>query len=195
MKRIIMALLASGTLAVSTYAGIIINANEVGSDVVISYAGSINTSSLTLGLRGPYDAHGVNGNYNTLGGVFNFGTSAIEWLANDNLQTFGAIGTKYTAADTYEGDDFGINHNGLETIRLPENYVSGSEISGSLTFNDATLESLGIYEGVNTATWSFGSGANADSITFSAAVPEPATVGLLGISAGVLWLFRRRFSS
>ena len=66
---------------------------------------------------------------------------------------------------------------------MPEGYVSGSALSDSSTYDFASLASLDVTPGVYTWTW--GSGADADSFTLIAGnVPEPSTwaMMLLGLA-------------
>ena len=140
---------------------------EVGGDVVLSGAGTINTTSLgsTLpyfrfsgvipqasqfgcGLAGP-------GPFNSI--IFTGGT--ITEPAN-----FGTGGQ--TLGDSATGDFFGIGFaNSTRRLFVPSGYTSGSFISGTTTFNSTTLSTLGATPG--TYTWSWGSGANASSIVMT----------------------------
>jgi len=51
-----------------------------------------------------------------------------------------------TFANTGSGDFVGINVLG-GTLAVPQGYVSGSALSDSMTFNNATFESLGVTTG------------------------------------------------
>ena len=74
-------------------------------------------------------------------------------------------------------------------LLVPPGYVSGSPLTTSSTYDGATFASLSFTPGIYTWTW--GSGANADSLTItSAIVPEPSAwvlalggAGLLGVVA------------
>jgi len=63
---------------------------------------------------------------------------------------------------------------------VPQGYVSGNALTDSMTFNNATLASLGVTPG--TYVWSWGSGlANQDFTLQIGAVPDDgSTVSLLG---------------
>jgi hypothetical protein len=85
---------------------------------------------------------------------------------------FGSGG--FTAASAGSGDFVGVDD---EALAVPAAYVSGF-LSGSATFDDATLASLGVTPGVYVWTW--GSGPNADSFTLDVeAVPEPSTWAMM----------------
>ncbi len=137
---------------------------EVGGDVVLSGAGTMNTTS--LGLSTPYFRgssivpSGAQFGCGTAGpGPFNcvvFTGGTITEPAN-----FGTGGQ--TLGDSATGDFFGIGFaNSTRRLFVPTGYVSGSFISGATTFNSTTLATLGATPG--TYTWSWGSGANASSI-------------------------------
>jgi hypothetical protein len=137
---------------------------EVGGDVVLSGAGTMNTTS--LGLLTPYFRgssivpSGAQFGCGTAGpGPFNcvvFTGGTITEPAN-----FGTGGQ--TLGDSATGDFFGIGFaNSTRRLFVPTGYVSGSFISGATTFNSTTLATLGATPG--TYTWSWGSGANASSI-------------------------------
>ncbi|MEM9353441.1 MAG: PEP-CTERM sorting domain-containing protein [Planctomycetota bacterium] len=72
-------------------------------------------------------------------------------------------------------------------LEVPIGYISEEALAFSMTFTGETTASLGITPGVHTWTW--GSGANADSLSFLV-VPEPASLALLAL--GGLLLARRR---
>jgi hypothetical protein len=130
----------------------------------LSGSGTLNTTS--LGLTQPYfRSSGVipqasqfgcglagPGPFNSI--VFTGGTITEPANFGTGSQTLGSSGT---------GDFFGIGF-AISGRRLfvPSGYVSGSFISGSTTFNSATLSTLGATPG--TYTWSWGSGPTASSI-------------------------------
>jgi len=73
------------------------------------------------------------------------------------------------------GSIFGILPGGSgRTIIVPENYVSGTLLNGSTTYNNTTISTMGLTPG--TYVWSWGTGPNADSITMtigSSVTPTP----------------------
>jgi hypothetical protein len=78
---------------------------------------------------------------------------------------------------------------------VTEGYASGSFVSDSAIFDDTTIAALGLTEG--TYTWTWGSGADADSYVLnvgpvSEAVPEPASLALFAPALLGLGFYRRR---
>jgi hypothetical protein len=137
---------------------------EVGGDVVLSGAGTMNLTSLTnlqpffrgssivpqasqfgCGLEGPGPFNSRLYTGATFNSPTNFGTGG---------QTLGSSGT---------GDFFGVAFAASSNqLFVPSGYTSGSFISGTTTFNSTTLATLGATPG--TYTWSWGSGPTASSI-------------------------------
>jgi hypothetical protein len=112
--------------------------------------------------------------------------------AHAGSASFGSGAT--TGASSGSGSPVGI-YNYPDLLFVPYDYVSGSPLMDTATYDNATFSSLGVTPG--TYVWSWGSGSNADSFTLTvgaAAVSEPSTLelmtlGLLG--AGVARRKRR----
>jgi hypothetical protein len=73
---------------------------------------------------------------------------------------------------------------------VPTGYVSGDPLSDSETFDNATFASLGLT--VGDYTWTLPSDSYTIDVEAPVAVPEPASLTLLGISAGMTLLAARR---
>jgi hypothetical protein len=85
--------------------------------------------------------------------------------APPNFGSGGLVETTIGSGDLVGTDEF--------EIAVPEGYVSGDKLSSSSTWDGETFKSLGVTPGVYKWTW--GSGADADSFTLDAVVPEPST--------------------
>ena len=83
----------------------------------------------------------------------------------------------FTAASSSSGDFVGIYGGGgfygpTPQLDVPFDYVSGTPLSDTATYDNATFTSLGVTPG--TYEWTWGSGATADSFTLQiGAVPAP----------------------
>ncbi len=166
--------------------------SEVGSDVVASYSGSINTAALSLGGQS-----NLIGGLGPFVGVISWGGTALSPLPYDAWSGLTAVpfgsGTGILQALT-SGDAFGILG---QNLALPSGYVSGATISASTTYTGNSFISLGLTPG--TYTWSWGVGPTADSIVMTigstpspgpAAAPGP--LPLFGAAAAYTWSRRLR---
>ena len=180
-------LIGSGLSASSAHAAYVVTLTQEGPNVVASGSGTINTTDLDFyysqpGLTpfvAPYLAAIWTGQFPTAIGYFKG--------AHAGAPSFGSGGT--TFASSGSGDIVAI-YNYPDLLVVPYDYVSGSPLADTSTYDNATFSSLGITPGIYVWTW--GSGANADSFTLeaeAAAVPEPATLGLM-----VVGLLGARFS-
>ena len=175
-------------------ASFVVNMTQVGGDVVAKGNGSINFTALTfmdtstsLTTINPQNGAiviGGQGNYNFISGDFYVGT----------INGPSSLGSGvYSPAQVASGDQVGASSS-LDII-VPAHYTSGASLTSSSTWTGATFASLGVTTG--TYTWTWGSGATADSFTLNvggpAAVPEPASLAMLGLgSFAVLGCARRR---
>lgn len=164
-------------------AGAVMNISQVASDVVATASGTLNLGGLTF-----FDQD--NGGLNAF--VFpSFGAVGVGPAPSDTDIYTGAIsgpatfGTgARTGASSGTGDAFVLNEF-TQLLFVPRGYVSGSSLSGSANFADATLASLGITPGTYVYRW--GSGANADTFTIDiATVPEPSTWAMMLVGFGSL---------
>jgi hypothetical protein len=162
---------------------------QSGTDVLSSYAGTINFSDLALisdaGTTPAFIAaaiatevfEGTPGGapvYLGITGPANLGTGS-EMLAT-----------------TTTGDTFGFAGDSVSELLLPIGYVSGSSISGTDTWDDTSLAGLGLIAGTYNYTW--GTGPNADSVVLNigfAPVPEPSSLGLMSLAVLALLVFLR----
>lgn len=169
-------------LAGSAPGAVLITARQVGSDVVLTGGGSINTTGLTLVSNTP---SWVTPSLDTQSVRAETG-QATSYTGFSGPSAVGSGGVSAFSSST-TGQPFGITQfNGR--LFVPRDYVSGTPLLGTPTYSNRTLASFGLVDGTYTYTW--GSGANADSLVIDIAVPEPATLSLL-VGSAALALRRR----
>jgi hypothetical protein len=165
---------------------------QVGSDVVATGSGAINLTGLT------FLSVAING------GIIIANLGAIRTGSETNADrdiyrgftgptSFGSGGA--FLPDTGSGQTFGITGNlSLRNLYVPLGYVSGTALSSTSTYNNATFDSLGVTPG--TYVWSWGAGLPNQNFTLiigGAGVPDGgSTVSLLGFGLLGLAALRRK---
>lgn len=173
----------------SAPATFIFTLSQVGPDVVVTGAGTLNLSALTFnnavigfGIQpnaGYISTSGLANSYSGVTGPATFGPGVSTSASSSSGDVVGVVGT------------FGF-------LYVPQGYVSGSLLSDTMTFSNATFASLGFTPGTYTYTW--GSGITADSLTINTNVPTGtvpeggASALLLGTSLAGLFVAHRRTS-
>lgn len=136
-----------GVSAPPAQAGYIVTLQQVGSDVVATGTGAFNLTGLTIGgvvFRGsaivPASADigtGFNNDGTTYGGL-----GVIT-----GPSSFGSGGVTFASSGTGDLVGFETNTSFGNFIIVPLGYVSGSALSDSATYNNATFASLGVTPG------------------------------------------------
>ena len=194
LRSLIFAFLCTGLNAAIT-----ITFDEIGNDVISSYSGTLNTNDPNIY---DYSALGSGPNFNPSLGYFNSlpsgwrtpsGTYLIDqpssgpFYDGPRLGSSGrGFGSGGNANPTdVSGDAFGIFQGSLV---LPNDWTTGSEISGQMTWANTSLASLGI-DTSQVHTWVLR--GTEDTITM--VVPEPSSYALL-LGGIALWraTLRRR---
>lgn len=170
-----------------------ITVQQVGSDLVISTSGFVNSTGLSVQGQAT-DSGRINPSFFLGGSILVTGPAAsfiYERYTGVSGSSAFATGSQ-TIASSGSGDPFGIVSNGTNSnFYLPINFVSGSSITSSSTYNNNTISGLGLTLG--TYNWSWGSGATAGTAQMTISnVPEPGTYALGAIASGVLATVARR---
>ena len=181
------------TLAYSPQAKavIILQVQQVGSDVVVTGSGRANFSALT------FDSSDI---------MYQNVLTDVQLYAGPNVPNGGVVDL-YTGVNTgptsvssnqlvveepdessaaSHGDLFGIVTSPY-TLVLPKGYISNSELSGVSTFRNQTIAGLGLRTG--TSTWTWGTGSDFDSINLVVPnrTPVPAPLPLAGAAVMFGW--------
>ena len=142
---------------------------EVGSDVVFSGTGTVNTASLgsAVAFTGPSI---INAGLAEL--INKPGSNGIQYAGISGPSNFGPGGVS-PAPDISSGDLVGVS-GFFGNIYLPSAYTSGTQLDSFASFTAETFSSLGITSGTYTYTW--GTGGSADSLVLQvgpAVTPTP----------------------
>jgi hypothetical protein len=184
-RSLLLAAVLTATVS-QAHAAFVLMLSQVGADVVVTGNGTLNVTALTFGSTiGGYGPDIAPSAAILLAGPI--GSTATAYFSGvTGPGNFGPGNT--TLSNTGTGNFAGIEGNGGYII-VPSGYVSGSPLSDTATFSNATFGSLGFTPGTYTYTW--GTGGNADSLTVTT-VPEPSTWALCGVGGGLLALSLRR---
>ena len=138
--------------------GLVVTILEVGSDVIMSGSGSLNLTGLIDG--SVQSGGGINGTF----GNWVIGPSNLFFARkrfNNSFNVYpNSFGSGFTSPTSYSGDTFGIQDGSLgKDIIVPIGYTSNSPLSGTATFANKTISSMGLTPGTYLYDW------GSDSIT------------------------------
>ncbi len=181
------ALLVVLAMSGSAHGALVVNAIEVGGDVIFSTeaGGSLDVTGVTLLIPGA-------GPFNSFveSGIGEWGIGAAVSLVDIYTGNFGpasiGLGGLVNASDG-SGDFIGGDPTALV---LPNGYVSGASLNATSIYFGETLMSLGLAQGVYVYT------LPNDTMTLNVGVvPIPAAVWLFGSALGLLGGWARRKSA
>ena len=177
-------------------AAFVLTLSQVGGNVVVNGSGTLNLSALTyfgqMYSNGGLAASLSPSSAGLISGPGQGAVYQVNMYDGGGLTGPTSFGTGNSSfADSGTGLFAGIG-NRAGFVYVQPSYVSGTALTNSSTYVGQTFDSLGFTPGTYTYTW--GTGANADSLTITSVVPEPSTWALLGVGAGLLSLalLRRR---
>jgi hypothetical protein len=170
---------------------------QVGSNVVANGSGAFNLSGLTGAGNLDGGPSGVRASIGFIG-IHPVGGLLPSYVGFTGPTSFGSSEDLFLADASSSGNSVAIS--GLMGILVvPRGYVSGNPLLNSMTFNNATLASLGVTPG--TYVWTWGTGLANQNFTLqigSVGVPRVPdggwTVSLLGCALLGLAALRRKLS-
>ena len=141
---------------------------QVGSNVVANGSGAFNLSGLTGAGNIDGGSSGVRASIGFIG-IHPVGGLLPSYMGFTGPTSFGSSGHLFLA-DASNGNSVAIS--GLKGIPVvPVGYVSGNPLLNTMTFNNATLASLGVTPG--TYVWTWGTGLANQNFTLQ--------IGLVGV--------------
>jgi hypothetical protein len=171
-------------------ASFILNFTQAGSDVIANGSGTIDLSALTSKGACDFNAGVLPASGSAIAGnTGNLGLCDV-YSGFSGPSNFGSGG--FTTASAATGDTVGIEDI-LPGIFVPSGYVSGASLSDTATWSNQTFSSLGMTPG--TYTWTWGTGATADSLVVqigASSTPEPGSLFLFWTGAIILVLYRSK---
>jgi hypothetical protein len=178
----------------SAQAGYIVTLQQAGSNVVATGSGAIDLTGVTFLSQfvGPAGVNPAGGFIITGPASSVTGDAYLGLLVGPT--SFGS-GSLFATADSGSGDMVGLSFSMLgSTLIVPLGYTSGSALSDSSTYDNATFASLGVTPG--TYVWTWGAGANQNfTLRIGTVVPEGgSTIGLLLVALAALFFARRALS-
>ena len=171
MKQILLLIIA-GVVVAGCSTGYTVTLKETGSNVVATGSGPLNLTGWTPDKHTTYTANGMTPAAGIIqmgpspSGALNFYTGSVN-----GPRSFGSGDWPGFGANTGSGDLVGIRVQDFPQphpepnsgLIVPLGYVSGNALSDSMTYNNATFDSLGVTPGIYVWTW--GTGANFQNFT------------------------------
>jgi VPDSG-CTERM motif len=165
----------------SAKADYIVTLQQVGTNVVATGTGTIDTTDLGTP-NGSNDSGFIEAQFGEITTGPENGPATYEFSGISGPGSFGS--GSFVMANLGSEDVVGIDGAGA-VLEVPSGYVSGKALSDSSTYDGVTLANLGVTTG--TYVWTWGTGTHADSFTLevkgAAGVPDSgSTFGLLVLS-------------
>lgn len=203
------AVLLAGVLATDAMSAVVISFAQSGSDVVATFSGSISSLSGSLGTAGNTVAADLGVSQGISQQVTNYRAAAavaiyeITPLSVPASSWLNVINKLHTAdAATLTGlSNIAVRHKlddpALSRLFISSDYVPGSSIGGSMTFQNKTLSGMNAYYG--DFVYQLKNGGDTITVRFvdpnagGGAVPEPTSMAIFGLGAlGLAYRARRK---
>jgi hypothetical protein len=151
-------------------AAVIIDIFQSGDNVLATTSGTVDLTDLSFLVSQPPESPQVIAS----NGILLLGEGSTDlYTGIGGPGSFGSGGIVF--ASSASGDAVGVSN--YPVLIVPENYASGSPLSGTTTWDGQKIASLGLTPGTYDYTW--GSGSHADSLTINITIPEPSTWAMM----------------
>ncbi|NCW26634.1 MAG: PEP-CTERM sorting domain-containing protein [Betaproteobacteria bacterium] len=189
-KKLAFCLCLASAISPVSRAAVTIHMAEVGSNVVATLSGAINSLPSAPTQSGPVGAFsGVRPSGSTM--ILGFsqfsGVQTVQmdyYTATTYPSNFGTSTSLLQANTSTASTAMQFRNLSANNIIIDQSYVLGTAVTGTLTWNNKTFSSMGV------ATGSYVWGWSSDSITLNV-VPEPSTLALLAVGLGGVIALRR----
>ena len=193
-KSLALSVAAVAVFSGLSHAAISITFDQVGGDVVATYSGSVDLDSMdSTSDLGVVESRGYDGDaaYFRNNAAATVTVGFTNFIASPSFVN--ASGGAPQTTLTFSGDDFGLVSTGtFEQVFLPNGYVSGTTISGSLTFESTTIATLGLNPGTHVWQWTGTAPSSPVESATITVIPEPSAFGLAALGLVSVACRRRR---
>jgi hypothetical protein len=132
--------------------------SQVGPDVVWNGSGKFNLAALTSA-----GTQTIGGGYQSSQAIWAIGPTTTVDSYSGTITYPTVFGTSQVGVNSNTGSTFGILPGGSgRLLYVPTGYTSNTTISGTSTYDNQTISSMGLTPG--TYTWSWGSGGNTSTL-------------------------------
>jgi hypothetical protein len=176
---LLVCFLACQSISSRAAAGVVINIQESGGNVVATGSGTLDLSALTQETPAESPGFIIPAAAAVLVGPIEI---VYEYAIVTGPRNWGppGIGANASAAT---GEQFGVGGNNA-IIAVPAGYVSGTPLSGTATWEGQTFASLGVNPGTYNYTWGTGTSADFLTVIVGQSVPEPTSI-MLAVTGSV----------
>src|SRR5205823_11000741 len=171
LPKILLALTAVAALSlfsVQLAQAYSVTLEQVGSDVVATGSGPLDLTGLTLVVTYASLPAQI---FPVLGQIVTGSGGATDGYQGSISGPTSFGGVFFTFASSGSGDSVGIFRD-TSTLLVPSGYVSGTALSDSATYSNATFASLGVTPGTYEWTWGAGADQNFTLVIPRAGVPD-----------------------
>jgi len=186
MNRMLAAMALFSAVPAAADAAVVVNVTQEGADVVIRATGTLSLNGLTRFSTVSNSSAFLRGSSGYVGAGSTTSEQLYGWRGFTGPVNFGSSSTLLTRTSA-SGSAFALNagSNGFPVVFLPISFRTNGTVNAVATATNRTLSAAGVTDGSYVYT------SAGDTITVnigSAALPEPATWGLMLVGFGMVGL-------